>query len=157
PDDAKATASANPTAAPAPANAANPASAPANAVSEAPKPAPTPNKPPSPPPPPKPVMVSVPAGTNLNVILIDPLSSDKNKAGDKFTASLAEPLVIEGKTVAAKGTKVEGRVVDAEGAGRVKGRANMRLVLNGIGNGAKPTPIVTKEFVADAEGTKGRD
>lgn len=102
-------------------------------------------------------MVTVPAGTNLDVILIDPLSSDKNKAGDKFMASLAEPLVIEGKTVAAKGTKVEGRVVDAEGAGRVKGRANMRLVLNGIVEGAKTIPIVTKPFFMEAEGTKGRD
>jgi len=102
-------------------------------------------------------MVSVPAGTELTVVLIDSLSSEKNKAGDQFTASLATPVMLDGKTVIDKGTKVQGRVVDAEGSGRVKGRANMRLVLTGIVDGAKTIPIVTKPFAVEAEGTKGRD
>src|SRR5262245_18612989 len=68
----------------------------------------------APAPPPVVPKVTVPAGTELTVLLIDPVSSSKNQAGDEFMASLAQPLVVGGKTVADKGTKVRGRVVDAE-------------------------------------------
>ena len=145
-EDAKAT----PTAAPAP------AAAPAGA----PKPATTkmadavPDKPAAPA---APRFVKVPAGTELNVILIDSLSTKTNKAGDTFMASLGSPLVVGGKTIADKGTKVQGRVVDAEGSGRVKGLASIHLVLTGIQDGAKMIPIVTRTFEAQAEATKGRD
>jgi hypothetical protein len=128
----------------APKTASNsPAAAPAPAVERA-----------APAAPPK---VTVPAGTDLTVIMIDSVSSGKNQAGDEFMASLATPLVVNGKTVADKGTKVRGRVIDAEGSGRVKGLANIRLALTGIVDGAKTIPIVTKPFVAEAESTKGRD
>jgi hypothetical protein len=93
----------------------------------------------------------------LTVVLINPVSSGKNKAGDQFTASLAEPLIVGGQTIAAKGALVNGRVVDAEGSGRVSGRASIRLVLTSIADGAKTYPIVTKPFVAEAEAQKGRD
>ena len=89
--------------------------------------------------------------------MIDSVSSGTNKSGDEFLASLAAPLVVGGKTVLDKGTKVRGRVIDAEGSGRVKGLANIRLALTGILDGAKTIPIVTKPFVAEAESTKGRD
>jgi hypothetical protein len=149
PSDASATATPNQpsVAAPAPKAASNsPAAAPAPAVEKAPPPAPA-----------APPKVTVPAGTELTVIMIDAVSSGKNKAGDEFMASLAAPLVVGGKTVADKGTKVRGRVIDAEGSGRVKGLANIRLALTGIVDGAKTIPIVTKPFVAEAESTKGRD
>ena len=150
PSDASATATPNqPTAAaPAPKAASNsPAAAPAPAVERA-------APPPAPAAPPK---VTVPAGTDLTVIMIDSVSSGTNKAGDEFLASLAAPLVVGGKTVLDQGTKVRGRVIDAEGSGRVKGLANIRLALTGILDGAKTIPIVTKPFVAEAETTKGRD
>lgn len=101
--------------------------------------------------------IEVPAGTQLTVLLIDSISTEKNKAGDQFMASLAEPIVIHGQTVVDRGVKVQGRVVDSESSGRVKGTANIRLVLTGIQNGGKTYPIVTKPFVAEAESTKGRD
>jgi hypothetical protein len=99
----------------------------------------------------------IPEGTELTVLLIDPISTGKNKAGDSFKASIAEPIVVNGETVVGRGTRVEGRVVDAEGSGRIKGRANIRLVLTSIVDGAKTYPIVTRPYVAEAEATKGRD
>ena len=149
PSDANATATPNQpsVAAPAPKAASNsPARAPAPAAEKAPPPAPA-----------APPKVTVPAGTELTVIMIDAVSSRTSKAGDEFMASLAAPLVVGGKTVADKGTKVRGRVVDAEGSGRVKGLANIRLALTGIVDGAKTIPIVTVPFFAEAESTKGRD
>jgi hypothetical protein len=102
-------------------------------------------------------MFEIPEGTELTVLLIDPVSSEKNKAGDSFTASIAEPIVADGQTLIARGAKVQGRVVDAEESGRIKGRANIHLVLTSIVDGAKTYPIVTRPFVAEAESTKGRD
>jgi hypothetical protein len=143
-DSASTPASPNPTA---PAPAATPA-----APSTPPKPAAsTPVKPSAP------ATFAVPEGTEVTVALIDSISTGKNKAGDEFTASLAEPIMVNGRTVAEKGVKVNGRIVDAEGAGRVSGKANIRLVLTSIADGAKAYPIVTKPFVAEAEATRGRD
>ncbi len=100
---------------------------------------------------------SVPEGTELTVVLIDSISTGKNKAGDEFSASLAEPIVVGGQTVAERGARVTGRIVDAESSGRVSGRASIRMVLTSITDGAKTYPIVTAPFVAEAEGTKARD
>jgi hypothetical protein len=120
-------------------------------ASSAPAPAPARPKPSIP------TTIQVPEGTELSVLLIDSISTGKNKTGDQFLASLAEPIVVDGRTIVDRGTKVQGRVVDAEGSGRVKGTANIRLVLTSILDGAKTYPIVTKPFVAEAEKTKGRD
>jgi len=126
------------------------ASAPAKAAPDEAKPAPRPAPEP-------PRTVEVPSGTELEVVLLDALNSGKNQAGDQFLTSLAAPVVVRGVTVIEKGTKIQGRVVDAEGSGRVKGRASMRLVLTGVVQGDKVVSIVTNTFFTEAEGTKGRD
>lgn len=131
-------------------NAANPNAAPL------PQPA-APETAPAPAPAPVPATV-IPAGTTLRVALIDPVSSDKNQAGDRFSASLAEAVVIDGKTVLRKGTRLHGRVVEAKESGRVKGRASIELQLTEmtLGDG-KPVNIVTKPYSAVAPATKKRD
>jgi cytoskeletal protein RodZ len=101
--------------------------------------------------------VTIPAGTSLSVVLSTSLNSGKNNAGDTFTGNLAEPVVIDGKTVLEKGTKVEGKVVSAEGSGRVKGRATMSLTLTNASVNGKDVPLTTKAHSAEADPTKGRD
>ena len=86
--------------------------------------------------------VVIPAGTHFRIALIDAVSSDKSRPGDSFMASLAEPIVVDGKTVLEKGTRVQGRVVDAKESGRVNG---------------KSLSISTKPYRAVAESTKKRD
>src|SRR5687768_4566211 len=73
--------------------------------------------------------VTVPAGTRLTVSLIDSVSTDKSQSGDRFVATLNEPIVIGGTTVVPKGSEVRGRVVEVDDGGRVKGRAYIRLAL----------------------------
>jgi hypothetical protein len=102
--------------------------------------------------------ITIPSGTRLRVLLIDGVSSNKSSSGDQFMASLADPVVINGKTVLAKGTKVRGRVVDANDSGRVKGRASIQLKLTDVvRNNAPDIAISTKTFSAVAEATKKRD
>jgi hypothetical protein len=115
------------------------------------------DKAPAPAPAPAPKVVTIPAGTNLTVVLSTTLNSGKNKAGDTFTGNLAEPVVVGGDTLLAKGTKVEGKVVDAQGSGRVKGKASMSLTLTSATVGGKTISLETRDLSAEADSTKKRD
>jgi len=101
--------------------------------------------------------IVIPAGTRLRIALTDAVSSDKSRPGDSFMGVLAEPIVIDGKTVLEKGTKVRGLVVDAKESGRVKGRASIQLKLTEIVRAGNSLDISTKPYSAVAESTKGRD
>lgn len=106
---------------------------------------------------PAPKAVTIPAGTTLDVVLSTALDSGKNQAGDKFTGNLAEPVAVGGKTVLDKGTAIEGKVVSAEGAGKVKGVGKMSLTLTGATVKGKTVALETKELSEEAKSTKGKD
>ena len=137
---------------PAPAPVAEPAPVPVAVVNTPP---PAPAVAPAPPPPPKPVVI--PAGTELNVVLSDPLNSGKNKAGDEFSANLAAPVYVNGATILERGAKLQGKVFVAEGAGRVSGKATMTIGLTGVMHHGKMVPISTQDMFTEAESSKGRD
>jgi hypothetical protein len=101
--------------------------------------------------------IIIPEGTRLRITLIDGVSTTRSSPGDNFMASIADPVVVDGKTILEKGTRVRGRVTDVSESGRVKGRASIRLVLTNIVRNGKEIPISTRPFVAVAENTKKRD
>ena len=76
--------------------------------------------------------VTLPEGTPITVTLDQTLASNQHRPGDEFDASLAAPIVVNGKTVIPKGAKVTGRVVDAKESGRLKGVAQLRLELASV-------------------------
>jgi hypothetical protein len=65
--------------------------------------------------------VTLAVGTALNVRVGETLSTKKNKAGDTFLATLAQPLIIDGFVIAERGARAEGRIVEADKAGKVSG------------------------------------
>jgi hypothetical protein len=87
---------------------------------------------PAPPPPPPPRTFTLAAGTVLAVQTTYTLSTEAQKAGEKFTASLAEPLVSGDWVVAKEGAEVEGLVVVSTKGGRVKGRAELEIAVTGL-------------------------
>jgi hypothetical protein len=89
--------------------------------------------------------------------LIDALDSRQSSAGDRFTGSLSEAVVVNGATVLSAGTLLHGRVIDATGSAKVKGRASIRLELTDLVRANKTIPITTDTFAAEAESTQGRD
>ena len=99
----------------------------------------------------------IPSSTVLEVSLIDGLSTDGNSAGDRFLATLAEPVVVDGRTVLPKGTKVRGHVLEVDDSGRVKGRASIRLALTDIMQARQTVAISTLTFAATAESSTTRD
>ena len=79
-----------------------------------------------------PVSVTVPPGTFVTVRMEQELSSDHNQQGDIFSATLAQPLVVDGVVVAQRGQTVMGRVAEAMKAGRAQGTSRLALQLTGI-------------------------
>ena len=72
------------------------------------------------------------AGTFISVRVDQLLSSDKNQAGDGFSATLTRPLVANGVVVAQRGQIIGGRVAAAEKAGRVKGVSRLVIQLTDL-------------------------
>jgi hypothetical protein len=88
--------------------------------------------PPPPPPPPPPRMFTLAAGTVLAIHTTYTLSTETQKPGEKFSASLAEPLVSGDWVVAKEGSEVEGLVVVSTKGGRVKGRAELEIAVTAL-------------------------
>lgn len=65
-------------------------------------------------PPPIPGQLTIPAGTFITVRVNQMLSSDKSQVGDAFSATLVEPLVVNGIVVAEPGQTLGGRVAMVE-------------------------------------------
>ena len=76
--------------------------------------------------------VTVPESTSIYVRLDQALASDQSRPGDRFDATLAEPIAVGDKVVIPQGTRVEGVVVDARESGRLRGRARLQLALQTI-------------------------
>lgn len=111
-----------------------------------------------PPPAPAPRKVTIPAGTVLTVRLNETLSSEKNKPGDRFTATLDQPLIVEGLVLAERGARVEGRVLEVEQAGRVRGLASLKVHLVRLHTAdGQDVTISTQPFSKTAEPSKAED
>ena len=94
--------------------------------------------------------VTVPAGTDLTVVLDQSLSTAENRPGDLFQASVAVPIVIDGKTVMPKDARVKGHVVDAQASGRLSGIARLVLTLDSV-----EVDGASYEIATDEEGRVG--
>jgi hypothetical protein len=81
---------------------------------------------------PKPASATLPEGTVLKVRTTNTISTKTHQAGEKFQATLEEPLEEGGRVVAAKGALVEGRIVASDPGGRVKGRAELAVGLTAL-------------------------
>jgi len=71
-------------------------------------------------------------GTPLVVRTTSGMSTKNAEAGNRFEATLEQPLVVDGQVLAKKGALAEGLVADASQGGRVKGRAYLTLSLESI-------------------------
>lgn len=93
------------------------------------------------------------AGTKLEVRLLNTLSTRANQEGDPFSGRLVESIIYKGEDVVPAGSLIEGRVTFAKEAGRIKGRAQMRLVAESI-----TTPDEVKYvIVASLEEARGTE
>jgi len=93
-----------------------------------------------------PASVTIAAGTRISVRTIDAIDSTKNQVGDRFQASLEEPLTVDGAVVAPKGADVYGRLTESKTSGTFAGRSQLRLELTGIVVNGQTVPVATGEY-----------
>lgn len=74
---------------------------------------------------PRRVVPLVPIGANLKVRLEDTLSSKDSRAGDKFTATVLDPVRFNEATV-------RGHIASIKKSGKIKGRTTMNLAFDSI-------------------------
>jgi hypothetical protein len=136
-----------------------PAPAPEPAYTPTPEPPPVVSAEPSPPPPPPPPQkVTLAAGTLVPVRLVEGLSSERNQPGDSFTATLDQPLVVDGFVIAERGARLEGKVVEMKESGRVRGVASLGISLTRLRTSDGQTiAIATDTFTKEAPATVGED
>jgi hypothetical protein len=98
-------------------------------------------------------MVTLPKGTAISAAVRQTLATDKNKVGDTFSASLTEPIQVDGKTVIPKGAQVTCRIV------KVK-KHELKVTLASVVIHGKSYPLDTNSIAGpksqaknDAKGT----
>jgi hypothetical protein len=79
-----------------------------------------------------PEVTVIPSGTVIVVRLGDTLSSKNSQAGQSFSATVAQPVEVSGKTVIEQGAAARGTVVDAKGMGHFKGGARLQVRLDAV-------------------------
>jgi hypothetical protein len=101
--------------------------------------------------------VTLPDNTAIHVTLNQAVTSDQNRPGDHFEATVSEPIVVADKTIIPKGAPVEGLVVDAHHSGRLRGRARLQLALETVTVNGKTYDIRTSAHPEIGGKHKNRD
>jgi hypothetical protein len=97
--------------------------------------------------------IVIPAGTTFSVTIDQSVSSKDSQPDLRVAASLAEPIIVDGRGVIRRGAKVTGKVINAKSAGRFKGSAELGLTLAAVEVDGHSYPIHTTNF---SEKSKGR-
>src|SRR3984885_8751415 len=105
-----------------------------------------------------PPQLTIKQGTWTTVRTNQWLSSDRNQQGDTFTATLEQPLVVDGFVVAPRGSTVMGRVTEAKKAGRVEGTSRLGVELTGLTLvDGQQVSIQSQMIIRNGQTSVGRD
>jgi len=96
--------------------------------------------------------VTVPAGTRILVRMRDSVDTTKNKAGDKFTATLETNVKSGNSVVARSGATVYGRLANAASSGKFKGSSQLTLELTDIVIRGTAYPLLTDTYQVKGKG-----
>src|ERR1700730_13232378 len=97
--------------------------------------------------------IVIPAGKNFSVTIDQSVSSKDSQPDLRVAASLADPIIVDGRGVIRRGAKVTAKVIDAKSAGRFKGSAELGITLISVDVDGHSYPIHTTNH---SETTKGR-
>lgn len=100
---------------------------------------------------------SIPPGTVLSVRIDRTVDTKRDRAGDRFTATLNAPVAIEGREALPRGTPFTGHLTSSAHSGRFKGRAVIGLTLDSFSVDNEIYPIDTRSDVRRSKGHKKRN
>lgn len=75
-------------------------------------------------------VVTIPAGTEIQVRMIDSINSKSSRIGSLFRSSLYVPVTVGNQVVIPRGTDVYIKLVNAKSAGSIKGSSELEVVLD---------------------------
>ncbi len=105
-----------------------------------------------------PSVLTIPAGTFITIRVNQTISTDRNQAGDAFTASLVRPIIVNGVIVAERGQTIGGRVSESQKAGRVEGTSRLGLQMTDLTLVDGQQVPIQSQFINRNGGTSyGRD
>jgi hypothetical protein len=99
--------------------------------------------------------ITVPAGTVITVRLGEALGSKLSQDGQSFSATVAEPIEVDGKTAIPSGSAASGTVVAAKALGKFKGGAVLQIRLDSVTVGGKNYAVETASVNRSIKG-KGK-
>jgi len=102
---------------------------------------------------------TVPAGTTLRLRVDRAFGSDLSRVEDPVAATLLRDVMVDGRTVLARGSVATGYIADAARPGRVKGRGRVAVRFTRItpaGDDDRYT-MNTRSWIAVAPATKKKD
>ena len=106
----------------------------------------------------EPEVVTIPVGQDVRVRTTSTISTKTTQPGETFVTTLEQPLVVDGKTVAAAGARAVGTVAFVERSGRVKGVARLGVKLTEIQTASGDViPVSTDSYVVVAKKTHTKD
>lgn len=100
-----------------------------------------------------PRLVEIPSGTNIVVRFIDPVDSATDTMGKTYRASLDEPIIIGGETIASRGADIVAKLVEDKQSGKLSGKTELTLDLVSIKLNGKVIEIDTEE-VTQSSGSR---
>ncbi len=98
--------------------------------------------------------IVVQAGSRIRIRSADSLDSGTNQVGDPFAGYLDSDLATNGRLVAAKGSRVYGKVTAVDKAGNLSGKAELTIALSDILINDVTMPISTAPYRIDGEKAK---
>ena len=124
------------------------------ATSPAPKPTPKPAAAPAPAPAAAPAsrVVTVPAGTPINVRLTQGIDVDSSQAGMTFKGVVDDPVMVGGSIVIPRGSSAILQAVKVEQSGTMKGSDKITLKLNAVGFGGMVHEVATTYVESKGKG-----
>jgi len=112
-------------------------------------------------------VLTIPAGTRIPLTLKQAISTKTAREGDPVYAETAFPFVVNERVVIPAGTYIQGKIMQAQRGGHVKGRAELLIHFTSmiypsgytvmLGGSIENTPGAERTSMKDSEGTIRQD
>jgi hypothetical protein len=94
----------------------------------------------------------------LTVRLGERISSETHSNGDRFSAALDQPIVVDNMVIAERGARVDGAVTESDPGGKVKGRASIGLQITRFASSdGQKVAVSTDVFRKEADSSTKSD
>jgi hypothetical protein len=90
--------------------------------------------------------LAIPAGTPVMIRMIDSIDTSRNRAGQRFAASIDSPVVVHGRVVIPRGANARVLLANASQAGHIEGRSAVSLELISISIHGVAYPVRSNFF-----------